>query len=373
MTRSAAGRGVLRRDRTSAGAVPLPIDVAQLLRWYRAERRDLPWRRTPTPYRVCVSEVMLQQTRVETVLPYYRRFLRLFPSWAALARADAERVLSAWEGLGYYRRARLLREAAAVVTARGGRLPRTAAGLRELPGIGAYTAAAVASIAFGAAEPVIDGNVERVLGRVLGLDVSPRRARALLAARLRATIPTDAPGEFNQALMELGATVCTHRRPRCGACPVSARCHARRSGDPEAWPRRERRRRSPLEHQTALAVLREDRVLLRQRSSNGLLGGLWGLPSFVTGKGAIGEHQALRHFRDLAGWSVRLDRRLPALRQVYSHLVVLVTPIVCSPAGREKTPAVSAPFRWASTADLERLPLARIDRRALDALGKRSP
>ncbi len=193
-----------------------------LLAFYDARRRDLPWRRDPDPYRVWVSEVMLQQTRVDAVVPYYERWLRRFPTLHALATAEPDEVLRAWEGLGYYARARNLHRAARVVRERhAGDVPSEPAALRELPGVGDYTAGAIASIAFGRREPAVDGNVRRVLARLLDVaDPPPARLRAVAAA----LVPAERPGDFNQALMELGALVCTARVPRCADCPVRGVC-----------------------------------------------------------------------------------------------------------------------------------------------------
>ena len=253
-----------------------------LLAWYDAHRRPLPWRADRDPYRVWLSEVMLQQTRAETAAPYFRRFLARFPTVEALADADLAAVLALWSGLGYYRRARQLHAAARRVAAAGG-FPRTAAGLRKLPGVGGYTAAAVASIAFGAREPALDGNVERVLARRLALGGDPRRAagrRALAAAALDLLDPAR-PGDGNQALMELGATVCTPRRPDCPRCPLAAGCAARAAGDPERWPP-PRRRRAPERRRLGVAVVVAGGrgLLFRRPDDSPLLAGTWELPWF---------------------------------------------------------------------------------------------
>ena len=252
----------------------------ELLAWFDRHRRDLPWRRTRDPYRIWLSEVMLQQTRVEVVLPYYERFLERFPTAEALAAADLETVLSLWSGLGYYRRARQLHAAARRVAESGG-FPRTVEGLRELPGIGPYTAAAVASIAFGVAEPVVDGNVERVLSRWLALDADPKGSagrKALLEAAASLLDP-ERPGDSNQALMELGATLCTPRRPTCLLCPIASGCRAAAGGDPEQYPA-PRAKRAPERHRLLAAVVEDDGgvLLFRRPDDSELLAGTWELP-----------------------------------------------------------------------------------------------
>jgi A/G-specific adenine glycosylase len=253
--------------------------AAELLAWFDRHRRDLPWRRTRDPYRIWLSEVMLQQTRVETVLPYYERFLARFPAVADLAAAAIDEVLALWSGLGYYRRARQLHAAARRIVELGG-LPRTAAGWRELPGVGAYTAAAVASIAFGEAVPVMDGNVERVVSRLLAAPEDPHgsAARRRLLATAGELLDPARPGDGNQALMELGATLCTPRRPRCLLCPLRGACRAAAEGDPERYPTaRPRRERERL--RLVAAVVGEGSVLLvRRPEGSSLLAGTWELP-----------------------------------------------------------------------------------------------
>jgi A/G-specific adenine glycosylase len=253
-----------------------------LLAWYRRQRRELPWRRTRDPYCIWVSEIMLQQTRVESVVSYYERWMRRFPSVKALAEADSDAVLQAWEGLGYYSRARNLQRAARhVVSAHGGNVPRDVGELRQLPGIGPYSAGAIASIAYDADEPVVDGNVIRVLTRLFGLSGDPRRAP--LAAHLwqlaRTLIPPGEARDFNQAVMELGATVCTPRAARCTECPIVARCRALALGQVEAFPERGARPK-PTEELRAVAVIRRrGRVLVvRAPASAPRWAGMWQFP-----------------------------------------------------------------------------------------------
>ena len=245
---------------------------ARLLGWYRRHRRDLPWRRTRDPYAIWISEIMLQQTRVAAAIPYYERFLRRFPDVETLARARVDSVLALWSGLGYYRRARSLHAAARVVARDG--MPTSAGGLRELPGIGAYTANAIASIAYGEPVAVVDGNVERVLSRFHAIaEPKSRGLRALADAWL----PARDPGDFNQAVMELGAIVCTPRSPGCGSCPLRAECRGREA--PERYPRPKRRARVVVEEHAVGLVVRDGRVLLRRRGPDGLLAGMWELPA----------------------------------------------------------------------------------------------
>jgi A/G-specific adenine glycosylase len=259
-----------------------PDDASvRLLQWFDAEKRDFPWRQKREPYLVWLSEVMLQQTRAVTVVPYFERFVESFPSLDALAAAQPEEVLAHWSGLGYYHRARRLHRAARTIVAVGGRLPSTAAELQKLPGIGAYTAAAIASIAFGEAVPVLDGNVSRVVARRLALCGDPRRAaqRRKLERAAADLLHRERPGDSNEAMMELGAVVCTPRRPRCSSCPLHRGCRAAAQGEatryPQAAPGRQTERR-----QRAVALVRQaGRVLLFRRPQDaGVLAGMWELP-----------------------------------------------------------------------------------------------
>lgn len=264
---------------------------SDLLAWFDRHRRDLPWRRTSDPYRIWLSEVMLQQTRVEVVLPFYSRFLERFPTVQDLARADMADVLAAWSGLGYYRRARQLHAAARAIAESGAGFPTTVEGLRALPGVGAYTAAAVASIAFGVPAPVMDGNVERVLSRVLALDEDPRSsaARKRLLAEAAALLAPERPGDSNQALMELGATLCSPRAPKCLLCPLHPGCRAARSGDPERYPV-PRAKRETERHRLLVAVVEKDGgvLLFRRPEDSALLAGTWELPWVSLGQDGAG-------------------------------------------------------------------------------------
>ncbi len=289
---------------------------SRLLRWYRAKRRDLPWRRTKDAYAILVSEVMLQQTRVEVVVPFYERWLRRFPNLAALAEAREEEVLAAWAGLGYYRRARNLHAAAqAVVAQHKGKLPATAEALRMLPGIGAYTAGAVASIAFGERVPCVDGNVVRVASRILGLrqpDSAALRRRIEDAAT--AWVSARSPGDWNQAVMELGATVCSPRNPRCGECPVAAACVAKAKGWQDTIPAKTKAKTAVAATAMRFARIEQaGRVLLVRNPETGLLAGMWMLP------GGASTTPLARLVREQAGVRVRLGPVEREARHLFSH------------------------------------------------------
>ncbi|WP_420393903.1 A/G-specific adenine glycosylase [Acuticoccus sp.] len=248
-----------------------------LLAWYDRHKRRLPWRvekGAPDAYRVWLSEVMLQQTTVAAVIPYYERFLERWPAVDALAAADDGEVMAAWAGLGYYARARNLLACARTV-ARDGAFPRTREGLRALPGVGAYTAAAVAAIAFGEAVPVVDGNVERVTARLVRLSRPPKAVPREVEARVAAMLPAERPGDFAQAMMDLGATICTPRGPACALCPLRPACAAAATGDPLDFPKKAARRPRAAWRGAAFVPVRPDgAILVRRRPSAGLLGGM---------------------------------------------------------------------------------------------------
>jgi A/G-specific adenine glycosylase len=259
----------------------MPTRSRALLAWYDRARRDLPWRRAPSPWKTLVSELMLQQTVVATVRPFFERFVARFPDARALAGAAEDEVMALWSGLGYYRRARHLHRAArAIVERHGGEVPGAEDALRELPGIGPYTAAAVAAIAFGARTFALDGNAARVMARLhaVGEPIDRPAVRAALRALGQAEVPADRPGDFAQAVMELGATVCTPRAPRCEACPLEAGCAARRAGTEASLPGRAPKRARPEVSVACACVVRGGRVLLVRRAE-GLLAGTWTLPA----------------------------------------------------------------------------------------------
>jgi A/G-specific adenine glycosylase len=321
----------------------------RLRRWHERKRRDLPWRRTSDPYRIWVSEVMLQQTRVAAAIPFYERFLERFPDVAALAAASEEEVLACWSGLGYYSRARNLHRAARLI-ARNGAFPNTYAAIRELPGAGDYTAAAVASIAFGLPHAAVDGNALRVLARLLAErgDIGSEQTRARLRSAAEALLDRERPGLFNQALMELGATVCLPREPRCTGCPLSAVCDARRSGIERELPVKSRRSGFLAVPLTLLLIRKNGRVLLRRRGGAGVrMAGFWELPEAAMLPAAV-PLETLGAFRH-------------AITKYKYECTVMRAAIGRAPAG----------FSWVPPARLDRIPLSTATRKALALDGLR--
>jgi A/G-specific adenine glycosylase len=319
--------------------------------WYEAGHRDLPWRATSDPYRIWISEIMLQQTRAVAVIPYYERFLERFPTVELLAASAEEDVLTMWAGLGYYSRARNLRRAAREIVGAGG-FPRTFAGLRALPGIGDYTAAAIASIAFAQPHAVLDGNVLRVVARI-GNDAADiasartrERFRAIAQAWMDESPLRERPGPFNQALMELGATVCLPKKPECAACPLRKGCAALAAGTVAQLPVK-LRRISPVKlEDTLLVVRRNSSILLRQRAADSRrMAGFWDLPTPEELPGA------------------RVKPPLAVIRHTITHHHYRLT---VAPATAR---APKGPFRWFVPAELEAVPLSTTARKALSAIG----
>lgn len=289
-----------------------------LLRWYDENRRDLLWRGTKDPYRIWLSEIMLQQTRTETVARYYTRFLDRFPTVFNLAQAPEDEVLKLWEGLGYYSRARNLHAAAKLVAEKmHGVFPDTAESLRMLPGVGPYAANAIASIAYNEAVPALDGNQARVLSRILAYDAPIKTPFDLLHSALE-MISHDRPGDYNQALMDLGASICTPKKPRCEHCPVSTFCQAFENDDPESFPRKKPPIVKREEEWSIVIVTCGENIAIRKRTQPGLLHGLYEFPMFE----GHADADALVSALEAAGFkNARLSRVLPASKHVFTHLI----------------------------------------------------
>jgi A/G-specific adenine glycosylase len=349
-----------------------------LLTWYGQAARQLPWRGVRDPYGVWVSEIMLQQTRVETVIPYYQRWMKRFPDMASLAKASQQEVLSLWEGLGYYSRARNLQRAAKIVIEEmGGVMPQDVKTLQTLPGIGRYTAGAIASIAFGKDEAALDGNIRRVLARYFNVTEvarSPAGERILwdLAAR---HLPSSRAGEYNQAMMDLGALICTARSPDCQRCPLAKGCQARRLGIQEERP--VTRAKSPIPHYTVTAAVicqpaRRDRVLISQRPEDGLLGGLWEFPGGKQQDNEVLSACLKREILEELGVEIQVCERLGVYQHAYTHFRVTLHAFHCKlPNGAQPKPIQVQDLKWATLDDLIEFPMGKIDRQIATELVER--
>lgn len=340
----------------------MPRFASALLNWYAKNKRILPWRGQTSAYAVLVSEFMLQQTRVETVIPYYKKWLKLFPSFRALARADEREVLSAWEGLGYYSRARNLHKAAQfIVQNYNGKLPRDLAELQKLPGVGRYTAGALASIVFGMDEPALDGNLKRVFSRIFDMDlpIDSTEGEKRLWKFARESLPKGNAAEFNQALMDLGAMVCLPKNPRCEICPVKAYCLARKNRSQHLRPLKKVKKMIPYHIHATAVIVRRGRVLLAQRPPGGLLAGMWEFPNArVEGDLAAGLVSALRAAYSLKVRMKRGVRPFAVMEHSYSHFKITVHAFRCETSSK----AMGDNLKWVRLKDLEKYPMGKIDR-----------
>jgi A/G-specific adenine glycosylase len=342
----------LKKNANRAGEL-----VPLLLGWFARNRRDLPWRRRRGLYGIWVSEVMLQQTQVSTVQPYYREFLRRFPSLQRLAVASLQEVLKAWEGLGYYSRARNIWLAAKkVCDTYHGRIPKTYDEFRALPGVGDYIAAAVLSIGCGLAIPVVDGNVLRVVCRWQGIagDIRLAATRKKVHAFLSGIIPASFPGLFNEAVMELGALACLPREPLCRQCPLRQECFAFRHGLTGSLPEKSKKGPVPT-HRVALAVMvRQGKIFIQQRPEKGHLGGLWEFPGGKCRAGEPPERAVVRECREELGIAVEATAELAVVRHAYSHFKVVLHVFICTwLAGRIR---IRRPHAWIGIGELDRYP-----------------
>ena len=331
----------------------------------------MPWRSDPSPYKVWISEIMLQQTQVVTVIPYFDRFVARFPSFAALAAADQQEVLKLWEGLGYYSRARNLHKAAQVIVEEhGGKPPWTADGLRALPGIGAYTAAAIASIAFGEPVPSVDGNVLRVCSRLWGID-TPMRDKALaddVRTRLTPLIRMVNPSHFNQAMMETGALICKPRNPVCGGCLLSRYCVAFKAGRTGELPVVEKAAKVPHYRIAVGVIWKKGRILIARRAEKQMLGGLWEVPGGKQKKGETLERTALREIEEETGLTVRGGKSYATVKHAYSHFKVTMTAFRCEWVSGRAVPKASVELKWIPPVELANYPMPRANRRIAEAV-----
>lgn len=345
-----------------------------LLNWYAEHARDLPWRGRVDPYATWVSEIMLQQTRVDTVIPYFERWMDRFPTVYDLAKAPQQEVLTVWEGLGYYSRARNLHRAAQIVVDDyGGDLPADLKSLMKLPGIGRYTAGAIASIAFDLDEPALDGNIRRVLARVFDVNLPARSKEGekrlwQLAAEL---LPKGRAGTYNQAMMDLGATICTPRLPDCERCPLESICRARIMGIQEDRPVSVAK--APIPHHTlaAAVIQNDDMFLITNRPENGLLGGMWGFPGSQVRAGEQLAQCLKREIEEQFGFSIKVGQVLGVFRHAYTHFRVTLYAYTCTLRNEVKPINFNhQAIKWVYTREMESYPMGKIDRQIASQLAE---
>lgn len=349
----------------------------RLLAWYHKNKRRLPWRDHPDPYVVWVSEIMLQQTRVEAVIPYFERWMRLFPDVRALAGASEREVLNAWEGLGYYSRARNLHKAGRIVADQhNGEIPRDLDELRKLPGIGRYTVGAIASIAFNMDVSALDGNIKRVYARLFDISepVDSHAGEKILWELADENLPKGQAGDYNQALMDLGATICVPKNPRCLICPVMELCKARQNGTQQQRPVKTPKKDVPHYVHAAGVIIKKGKVLLAQRPSKGLLGGMWEFPNGrVNGDPAEELAKALKmgyklSLRVKRGGSGQNKKVLGVVQHAYTHFKVTVYAFECELVSMSK----DKNLKWIVLKELDDYPMGKIDRQIAERIGQQN-
>jgi A/G-specific adenine glycosylase len=339
---------------------------SKLLRWFKKNARDLPWRKTRDPYAIWVSEVMLQQTQVLTVIPYYQKFLKSFPTLYHLAKAPLLRVLKLWEGLGYYSRARNLHRASKIILGKfQGKIPDTLDDLLTLPGLGRYTVGAILSIAYNKDAPILDGNVKRVLSRLYALSGDPKKTEGFLWQLSESLIPHGRANAFNQALMDLGSMICTPKDPQCPRCPLLDECKGKASGNPESYPSRTIKKRIPHVKALSAVIRRNGKILIRQRPPEGLLGGLWEFPNWKIEEIGRSRLRLRNHIRKETGMNVNVGESIGTFQQTFSHFKLTLKVFNCEVIdGRGKG-------KWVPLKNLSHLPMSRIHRRIADVLSDR--
>ena len=335
----------------------------RLIAWYRRHARDMPWRGTRDPYRVWVSEIMLQQTQVATVVPYFERFVAAFPDIPTLAAAEEDEVLRLWEGLGYYRRARQMHKAAGVIVeSYDGQFPRDPKAAGGLPGVGRYTAGAILSIAFDAREPILEANTVRLFSRILAFKGDPTRADAqrLLWAMAEALLPRRATGRFNQALMELGSQVCLPRGPRCEECPAMALCPTRAAGLQESIPKTKKKPPPEEVREAAVVVRRGAKVLLLRRDETGRWAGLWDFPRFALAsrRADVVRRELIEKVREITGLVIRPETRLTTIKHGVTRFRITLECHEAQYLRHGKAPENRPEMRWLLPEELETFPLS---------------
>jgi A/G-specific adenine glycosylase len=338
---------------------------SKLLQWFRKNGRDLPWRKTRDPYAIWVSETMLQQTQVATVIPYYQKFLKSFPTVRHLAKADLSKVLKVWEGLGYYSRARNLHRTSQIVLNHfRGKIPETLKDLLSLPGIGRSTAGAILSFAFNKAAPILDGNAKRIISRLFAVSDNPAKGKTegLLWQISESLIPKGYSNSFNQAIMDLGSMLCTPKDPQCLRCPLRLLCKGRIKGELERYPAKGPKKTIPHIEAISAVVQKDGKVLLNQRPPTGLLGGLWEFPNWKSeGKRRL-RLRLRKYLKKETGLNVEVKEFIGAFHQTYSHFKLTLQVYHCHSLNKNRE------GKWVPIRNLHLLPMSRIHRKVADAI-----
>jgi A/G-specific adenine glycosylase len=347
---------------------------AKILHWYQSNARQLPWRETTDPYAVWVSEIMLQQTRVETVIDYFQRWMDRFPTLLDLAAVDRQQVLAVWEGLGYYRRAHNLHQAAGIVVEQhGGQIPSDLKALQSLPGIGEYTAAAISAIAFGQDKIALDGNLRRVIARLIDLNMDPRSSDGENRLRQWAetALPPGRASEFNQALMDLGAMICTPKSPRCQDCPLQSDCRAYARGTVTERPIRAPRKKTPHYTIAAAVIQKQDKVLLGLRPETDLLGGLWEFPGGKVEEGETLQQALEREIKEELALSIESGPEIGIYPHAYTHFRITLHAFETHHHGEEPQALDHDQLQWAKIDELDQYPMGKVDRLVAEEVERR--
>ncbi|MBI3019428.1 MAG: A/G-specific adenine glycosylase [Deltaproteobacteria bacterium] len=346
----------------------------KLLQWYRKRARKLPWRETNDPYRIWLSEVMLQQTQVDTVIPYYERWLKKYPTLQKVAQASEDEILKLWEGLGYYARARNFRKACQEVVERyQGKVPLDPQVFSTLKGVGPYTLAAVQSIAFQKSLPAMDGNIKRIVSRLLRLDEPPSKVLSPIGAFLQKNISPKQPGDFNQALMDIGATICLPKNPKCLLCPLSLDCEAFQFKQAHFYPIAEEKNPRPHYRAAVGVVWKGDKLLISKRKSEGFLGGLWEFPG---GKMKMGESAKLcveREVKEEVGVEVEAVKSVGVIEHAYTHFSIEMEGFLCRYLKGKPQTLDCADWKWISFSELKKFAFPTANRKLFPLLPKTNP
>jgi len=346
----------------------------QLLNWYTSRVREMPWRGEADVYKIWLSEVMLQQTQVETVKPYYQRWLIKFPNTESVANATQEEVLKVWEGLGYYARARNFKSACEwIQNNNNGEIPRDSDGFRKLKGVGDYIHAAVRSIAYNEVIPVIDGNVKRVVARILELDSPPSKGLDVIKQFLINEISPESPGDFNQAIMDLGSTICKPRNPKCSECIINNFCNSYQNNTMFNYPLSEKKRKVP-HHKIAVGLIwKENQILISKRHSNVMLGGLWEFPGGKIKENESAKNCVQREIREELGIHVSVGKKIKTIKHAYTHFTIELTAYHCQYEKGEPSAIDCADFRWIKTNDIYSLPFPKANHKIFNKIPEINP